>query len=125
MPRKENPILKEARDFVGNGSLRQELHGKLSDEALERIISACCYVLKVWGETMTQTCRNCGHEVFVGTHTNGSYNFHVNINRLGRRTHIGRCWHRQMLPTGVISQRCGCTNPEPKEKVSQWIKNTN
>ncbi|KKM17130.1 hypothetical protein LCGC14_1678960 [marine sediment metagenome] len=37
----------EAREFVGRGELRDNLQGKLSDEALEKIIDACSFVLKV------------------------------------------------------------------------------
>ena len=37
----------EARAFVGGGYLRDNIQGKLSDEALEKIIEACSFVLKV------------------------------------------------------------------------------
>lgn len=37
----------EARKFVGSGELRDAIKGKLSDEALQKIIDACSFVLKV------------------------------------------------------------------------------
>ena len=37
----------EAREFVGRGELRDNLEGKLSDEALQKIIDACSFVLKI------------------------------------------------------------------------------
>ncbi len=37
----------EARQFVGDGSLRDNIHGKISEEAVQYIIDACSFVLKV------------------------------------------------------------------------------
>lgn len=45
---KKNPATKEARYFVGSGSLRSILgqHGNISDEAINKIVNACIFVLK-------------------------------------------------------------------------------
>ena len=42
---KETPR-QEARKYVANGYLRDELSGKLSDEAIDKIIDACSFVFK-------------------------------------------------------------------------------
>ncbi len=47
MGRQINKAREEARRFVGRGELRDNLQGKLSEEALQKIVDACCFVLKV------------------------------------------------------------------------------
>ena len=51
MGRKINKAREEARNFVGSGSLRDVLESNrlqtLSDEAIQKIIDACSFVLKV------------------------------------------------------------------------------
>lgn len=47
MARKINKARAEARRFVGDGSLRDTLQGKISEEAIDKIIDACSFVLKV------------------------------------------------------------------------------
>lgn len=46
--RKENPARTEARHFVGGGELRQvlERNGRLSQEAINKIVDAASFVLK-------------------------------------------------------------------------------
>jgi len=43
----KNKARQEAREFVGDGSLRNLLQGKISEEAIDKIIDACSFVLKI------------------------------------------------------------------------------
>ncbi len=47
MGRSKSEALNEARKFVGTGRLRAVLHGEISEEAIQKIIDACSFVLKV------------------------------------------------------------------------------
>ncbi len=50
MGRPKNEAREEARKFVGDGSLRQAIgywNPKPSEEAIQKIIDACCFALKV------------------------------------------------------------------------------
>lgn len=42
---KQSPT-QEARNFIGGGHLRDILHGEISEEAIDKIIDACSFVMK-------------------------------------------------------------------------------
>ncbi len=46
MENKEQTPRQEAKNFVANGSLREALHGEISEEAIDKIIDACSFVFK-------------------------------------------------------------------------------